>query len=197
MRAGLFFGTFNPVHRGHEALCLSFLGSDFVDELWILPTPDPPHKESRQLAGFEDRWKMLREVFPEDGQPRLCDIEKDLPSPQYTIRTIRHLRDRFPLVRFSLCIGGDTLESLSTWYRYRQLAQHVRLLVAERPGLPVRIPDHARTFEVVFCPHEPVEISSSDIRAAIAGGEKPGADVLHPGVMDYIEKKGLYVNADF
>ena len=35
---GLFFGTFDPIHKGHEAIADFFL-KNFFDEVWFVVTP--------------------------------------------------------------------------------------------------------------------------------------------------------------
>ena len=40
---GLFFGTFDPIHKGHEAIADFFL-KNFFDEVWFVVTPMNPDK---------------------------------------------------------------------------------------------------------------------------------------------------------
>jgi len=192
MGTGLFLGSFNPVHRGHEKMVSSFLDSDLTDELWIILTPSPPHKHIRELASFRDRWNMLELVFGNNDTVHLSDIEQRIPSPHYTVRTLTYLKSSYPDKSFYLCIGGDTLQTLSSWYEYEKIAHKVELLVAERPGVPLSCPPELESFEVHYCDHEPVAVSSTDIRKKLGGGKTPGTDELNPAVMRYIRTKGLY-----
>ncbi len=192
MGTGLFFGTFNPVHRGHEAMVSSFMASEQIDDLWIILTPTPPHKHISTIAPFSDRWNMLELVFANRKGLFLSDIELRLPSPHYTIRTLNFLSNSYPDKSFYLCIGGDTLQSLSTWYEFEKIPHKTSLLVAERPGVPLTRPDELKSFSIHFCEHKKVDVSSSGIRKELSAGRDPGPDLLHPSVLEYIHRHGLY-----
>lgn len=192
MNIGLFFGTFNPVHRGHEALVSSFLSSGVIDEIWIVVTPNPPHKNVSKLAPFQNRWDMLKLAFQEQPNLKLSDLEKHIPPPHYTWKTLSCLKERNPGSVFYLCIGTDTLQTLSTWAEYQNIARYAGLLVAERPNVSSEIPSELDSFNVQFCKHNKTDISSTQIRRAIVSGEIPGIDQLHPEVISYIRHNRLY-----
>lgn len=193
MGTGLFFGTFNPVHRGHESLADSFLKSKWIDDLWVVLTPEPPHKDNNMIASFRDRWNMLEIAFSDRCRLKLSDVEKNFASPHYTFRTLTYLKNEHPDRSFYLCIGGDTLHNLSTWLSYEKISSKADLLVAGRPGYPEELPGELHSFSVHFCDHKMVEISSSEVRKDILEGRHPGKDILNPEVMNYIIERGLYM----
>ncbi|TVQ72190.1 MAG: nicotinate (nicotinamide) nucleotide adenylyltransferase [Balneolaceae bacterium] len=197
MGTGLFLGSFNPVHRGHEKMVSSFLNSELIDDLWIILTPTPPHKHISELASFTDRWNMLELVFANRDTVHLSDVEQRIPSPHYTFRTLAYLKSCYPDKSFYLCIGGDTLQTLSSWYDYEKIAHKTELLVAERPGVPLTRPSELEPFTVHYCEHEAIAVSSTDIRKKLADGKMPGPDELHPAVVEYIRSEGLYGSAGF
>lgn len=192
MATGLFFGTFNPVHRGHEAMASSFLSSESIEELWVILTPTPPHKKNLSIAPFRHRWNMLQLAM--SGRPRvqLSDFELQISSPHYTFKTISLLTERYREHDFALCIGSDTLQTLTTWYEYSQLSDYVALLVAARPGVPTDVPQELSGFTVRYCDHEMVDVSSTEIRQELASGYIPGSDKIHPDVARYIRDNKLY-----
>lgn len=192
MQTGLFFGTFNPVHRGHEALVSSFLSSGRIDELWIILTPNPPHKDISTLASFHDRWNMLKLAFEERQYLKISDVERRISPPNFTVKTLTYLNTHYSDRQFYLCIGSDTLQTLSSWYEYDKISSQAALLVAERPEISPKIPPELETFSVHFCEHRKVDISSTAIRESLAAGVDPGTEQLHPEVLRYINEHQLY-----
>lgn len=191
-KIGLFFGTFNPVHRGHEALATSFLKSQFIDDLWIILTPEPPHKEKKNIAPFSDRWKMLNLLFSSWKNVTLMDIELKMKAPNHTIHTLFFLKEHYPDKDFLLCIGGDTLQTFPSWYQYQRYSDVTTLLVAERPGASRDIPDVLNDFHIQFCPHQVTKVSSSKIRKDLSEGKVPVTSELPPQIIQYIQNKKLY-----
>lgn len=187
-RVGIFGGTFDPVHKGHVSVAESFLKSGIIDELLIVLTPHPPHKQQREQAGYEDRYRMLMLAFQEFSRVKVSTIENELPGPSYTVQTLRHLQEVHPETTFLLCMGQDSLSHFSEWYQYEEILQRVNLLVAERPGFDTASVDPQILEKAIFVEHEPVEASSTRVRKA-NGVHRPD---LPEAVAAYIEQKGLY-----
>ncbi len=192
MGTGLFFGTFNPVHRGHEEMVTSFIASEWIDDVWIILTPSPPHKQLVELAPFTDRWNMLELAFQDRQDVQLSDVEFWIPSPHYTIRTLGYLNSSYPDRSFYLCMGGDTLQTLHTWYEFEKISHKTELIVAERPGISLEKPSELGSFTVHYCEHNARDISSTEIRRTLMEGHFPDPDILNPAVLKYIRDKGLY-----
>lgn len=190
---GLFGGTFDPVHNGHLAIARSYLNSGYIDELWVILTPDPPHKSSQKLSAYDLRKEMLEKAFSGMDHVKISDVEKSLPRPSYTIQTVRHLAKQFPAYRFYLCIGEDSLLDFEKWYKWEEILNCCDLLVAVRPDagaskVSSSIMSHSR-----FIDHKPVEVSSSELRDNIARGGDV-SDLIPPEVYDVIRKQKLYRN---
>ena len=49
-RVLLYFGSFNPVHRGHIALAEYAIAEDIADQVILIVSPQNPHKQSADLA---------------------------------------------------------------------------------------------------------------------------------------------------
>ncbi|MDX1672597.1 MAG: nicotinate (nicotinamide) nucleotide adenylyltransferase, partial [Balneolaceae bacterium] len=165
---GLLGGTFDPVHNGHLAIARSFLSHTLIEQLWVILSPDPPHKTDLPRAPFERRLEMLEAAFGEFNGVKISTIEQNLSRPSYTIQTVRHLKKKYPEQPFYLCIGEDSLREFHTWYRYRDLLKECELLVARRPGLSSEDVDQEIMDRAHFVDHQPVEVSSTEIRNRIA-----------------------------
>ncbi|MEX1062044.1 MAG: nicotinate (nicotinamide) nucleotide adenylyltransferase [Balneolaceae bacterium] len=193
-RIGIFGGAFNPVHNGHLSVASSFLESNLIHSLWLIPTADPPHKTD-SLAPFRHRLKMLEIAFYDWDRIEINDLESRLENPSYTLRTVTHLQDSYDDRLFYLCMGEDSLSRFSGWYKYEELLQRACLLVAERPGYDKRAVPEKILNRTIFVEHEPVDISSTDIRKTNTGGDESGADTgkkLPDSIHQYIAANALY-----
>lgn len=190
-RIGLLGGTFDPVHNGHLAIFQSFVGSAQIDELWVLLTPDPPHKPDKNLAAYAHRVAMLNVALEEIAQISISTIENRLPRPSYTIQTIKALKKEFPQHTFIYCLGGDSLSTFHTWKEYELILNEVQLLVAKRPDY-----DHSSVSDTIiakatFVDHNPISVSSSQIRNLVNQGNSI-SDLVPVQVEDYILTQRLY-----
>ncbi|MFN1833869.1 nicotinate (nicotinamide) nucleotide adenylyltransferase [Balneola sp. MJW-20] len=188
---GIFGGTFDPVHKGHESIAASFLGSGQIDELWVMLTPLPPHKLESEHVAYDHRLKMLKLVFGNQDRIRISTIEKTLPKPSYTYQTIRELKKRFPDNRYLFCMGEDSLEKFHTWKFYERILEECKLLVAQRPGADHHLVKPEIISKTIFVDHEPLDISSTEVKNKLKQGSDC-RDQLNPDVLNYIENEGLY-----
>ena len=46
----LYFGSFNPVHKGHIALAEYVVGQGLCDEAVLVVSPQSPYKQAAELA---------------------------------------------------------------------------------------------------------------------------------------------------
>ena len=190
LNVGILGGTFDPVHTGHVQIAESFLKSGVIDRLMVLPAPSPPHKQNQERRSFQDRFNMLQIAFQDVERVEVSDIEQKLPKPSYTIRTIDYLQNSFPDQNWYLCFGGDTLATFHKWYQYQEILKRVTLLVAERPGYDSSSIDPKILKKTIFVDHQPVDISSTEIRDTV---QIDGKNLQVPsGVWAYIREKGLY-----
>jgi nicotinate-nucleotide adenylyltransferase len=220
MRAGLFGGTFNPIHKGHLMAAGRVLQRFSLDRLYMIPCRVPPHKSSAYLAPAAQRMHMIRLALPGESRYRLCDIEIQRSGPSYTIDTVDHFNTRIvPGASLFLIMGMDAFLEIHTWKSYRRLLETAQPVVVSRwvdgrmPALDdvshmggyirSRLNTDYRYVKEASCwqragkkniyllPTQPIDISSSQIRQRIRAG-KAIDDLVPPKVNAYIEKKELY-----
>ncbi|WP_304707944.1 nicotinate (nicotinamide) nucleotide adenylyltransferase [uncultured Rikenella sp.] len=192
-RIALLMGSFNPVHGGHLAVARYVLERELAEEVWMVVSPQNPLKSPEELAPFEDRLEMVRLALEEIGEARLrvCDVERDLPYPFYTIHTIEYLQRLYPDMVFTILAGSDIAAQLPRWHRSEELQRRVRFLFYPRGG-------GAASPEMAQAPQ--FEIDSTSIRRALAAGETLAEGVVPAVVEAYTRERGLYgagVSADF
>ena len=91
MNIGLYFGAFNPIHDGHLQVANYAVNNSDLDKVWLVLTPQSPHKIDSTLIDFNHRYKMLEIVCKKHKNILPSDIEKNLPKPSYSINTLNYL----------------------------------------------------------------------------------------------------------
>lgn len=190
-KVGLFGGTFDPVHKGHISIARAFLESGYIEELWILLTPYPPHKQDDKKSSYEIRFQMLEAAFGGLEGVSISAIEDQLPKPSYTVQTVRYLKKEHPGIKFYFCMGEDSLAKFHTWKFYREIIEECELLVAHRPGASHQSVEKIILNHTHFVDHSPVDISSSTIKQRIKE-DRPVNEFLPDKVLAIIDKNQLY-----
>jgi nicotinate-nucleotide adenylyltransferase len=188
---GLFGGTFDPIHDGHLALIDSFLRSGIVQEIWVIPTYESPHRQSESQTPFRNRVEMARLALKDKQGVTVSDIEAKLPTPSFSVQTVGEFKSLFPFYQLYWCLGTDQLVKFHEWVLFDAILFMSRLLVAERPGFDTTGIQGAILDVTEFVEHEPLSISSTEIRSQIRNGKIQEAR-LPKQVKDYIEAKALY-----
>ena len=62
MRIGLYFGTFNPIHVGHLIIANYMAQTEEIDQVWLVVTPQNPHKNKESLLADYIRLDMAKEA---------------------------------------------------------------------------------------------------------------------------------------
>ena len=188
----LYFGSFNPIHKGHIALAEWVVEQGLCDELIFIVSPQNPFKEQEGLAPEFSRYEMCELAckasrYPE--QIKVSAVEFVLEKPSYTINTLRYLRENFGSeMKFSILMGADNIENFDKWREYEEILRDYPLLVYPREGYSVeRFAD-----KITFLENAPLfDYAATDIRTMIAEGEdfreKLSAEVAH-----YIIQNKLY-----
>lgn len=134
-RIGLYGGTFDPVHEGHLRLARHVLGRCHLDLLLFIPTLSPPHKK-QPAASFSHRVAMLELALagiPERKQMRVSLIEEQLPSPSYTINTVRALlAGQEEGARYFFITGADSVLDLHNWRQPQEILRLVNGIIVSR-----------------------------------------------------------------
>lgn len=63
-RVMLYFGSFNPVHKGHIALAEYVVEQGLCDEAVLVVSPQSPYKRAAELAPEMDRFEMAERPAP-------------------------------------------------------------------------------------------------------------------------------------
>ncbi len=188
-KIGLFFGSFNPVHVGHMIIANYMVTQTDLDQVWMVVSPQNPHKKKSSLARDYDRLHLVRLAIGDNNQLKASDIEFNLPQPSYTIDTLTHLKEKYPSKKFVLIMGGDNLSTFHKWKNYELILKYHEVFVYKRPQYDLgTLVDHpsVQLFDAPL-----MEISASYIRKCIKARHSIQYLVTEP-VYDYINASNLY-----
>ena len=125
-------------------------------------------------------------------------VEAERPGPSYTFETVLEARRLTgPEAKLWFLCGADVLSGISSFKEANTIRENVRIAAFDRPGFPSvatiisQLPADWQAVTDALETPEPVDISSTAVRDALASG----ADVsllLDPNVLSEIRVRGLY-----
>lgn len=190
IRTGIYGGSFNPIHNGHTQLGDFLCRQGFLDELWLLVSPQNPFKQQvTDLLNDEARLHLAQLAVRHHPGLFVSDFEFNLPRPSYMVRTLEALRQKHPNRLFSLVIGADNWLAFDRWQQPEEILRHHPLFVYPRIGFPIAVSSLPPGVTLVNTPL--INISSSELRTAIQNG-KNAAYGLNADVWKEIQRKGYY-----
>lgn len=195
MKIGILGGSFDPIHNGHLNMALKSYEQYNLDEVWLIPNGNAPHKDSDKMADASDRLAMCELVAAEYPFIKTCNIEIISEEYSYTYITVTKLQAMYPDHEFYFIMGADSLDYFDKWRKPEIIASVCKILVINRDefsetDMAEKIQRINAIFpadiQIVHCPK--VDVSSTELRANL-----DKADVL-PSVYEYICEHDLYGN---
>lgn len=196
---GIMGGTFDPIHNGHLLLGRQAYEEYHLDEIWFMPSGNPPHKTDHRVTDVDRRCDMVRLAIAEYPHFRFSDFEAKRPGNTYTAQTLRLLTAAYPQHRFYFIIGADSLYEIEKWYHPEDVMAQTILLVAGREYEDARCSvdeqitrlraKYGADIRRLHC--EEVDISSGELREMEARGRKI-FKYVPKSVEQYIERNGMY-----
>lgn len=198
MSIAIYGGSFNPPHLGHYEAAHTVKEQLKPDKLLIIPDNIPPHK---QLADgsptAEERMELCRLAFSGIEGAQVSDMEIQREGKSYTADTLSQIMREYPGEEIILVIGTDMLLSFEQWYRFTFILDSATLAAVTRnDGDDEAVKSHAEylrekySARIVCLDHDPVPMSSMDIRSLLAHGA--GSEYLDERVYSEIIRRGFY-----
>lgn len=196
MKVGLFFGSFNPIHVGHQIIANYLVQNSDLDQVWLVVSPHNPHKEKTGLLADHHRLRLVQEAIEDNPMLSVSDIEFKMPQPSYTVDTLTYLKEKYPDHEFNLIMGEDNLRSFHKWKNYEYILENHKLIVYPRARTEQEEPAKKGLIttvhpQVAMVNAPLMHISSSLIRRQI----KEGKDVrylLTEPVLKYVDEMNFY-----
>ena len=197
-RIGIYGGTFSPPHNGHIAAAKAFMEQMWLDFLYVIPAATPPHKEMEYPVSAKDRLAMCRLAFEGMEGIYVSDLEINRGGKSYTVDTLRELsgEDR----RLFLLCGTDMMLTLDQWRSPEEIFRLCYPVYIRRDNdrsldqvIIDKIAQYQRDYGKVVrrIVTDPIELSSTQIRKAVANGESISS-LVPTEVERYIKENRLY-----
>lgn len=183
-------GTFDPVHHGHLVAASEVADRFGLDEVVFVPTGAPWQKTDRGVSPAEDRYLMT--VIATASNPRfsVSRVDVDRGGPTYTIDTLTDLARQHPDTELFFITGADALAQIVGWRDNERLFEMAHFVGVTRPGYQLA-DAHLPAGAVSLVEVPALAISSTDCRNRVGRGS-PVWYLVPDGVVQYIEKRGLY-----
>jgi len=211
MRIGLLGGTFNPIHLGHIHIAEEVLKSCHLDQVWFIPTCQPPHKVLADDVCFSQRLEMVNLVLADYPDFTSCDIEGLRGGTSYSVETLQQLHAQYPQHEFYFIMGIDSFQEIGSWKNYSHIFDLAHVVVTARPGfsgslqelLPVAIAGRFcydsdsknlrcdTGYLLITVAHTCRDISSTKIRQQLSENRGVEGQVSQVAI-DYIKAHHLY-----
>jgi nicotinate-nucleotide adenylyltransferase len=200
MRIGIFGGSFDPVHLGHQWIAESALESLDLDQIRWIPAATSPLKRDGPTAPAADRLQMVRLAVSGCEQHMVDDRELRRGGVSYSVDTIEELATEFPDADLFLILGSDSLAEIRQWHQPDRLFERAIPAVVQRSGgdeIDLSVFEgllDAERIELVrnsIITMPLIEVSSSDVRERIAAGRSIRFRVPR-AVEAMIAAEGLY-----
>lgn len=196
----MFGGTFNPPHNGHVTMVRAAVAQLGLDKLLIVPDCVPPHKPLPFGVTARQRYDMAALMAAPVGRmAEASDIELRRTGKSYTSDTLKILRQQYPDAELWLLMGSDMFLSLHMWHEPEVICElaHIGAFCRVEEDIRTAMERQKDLLERQYQAHvallnnpELIELSSTDVRAALAAGQ--GRDLVPDAVWGYVQRERLY-----
>lgn len=201
MKIGILGGTFDPIHNGH--LMIGRYARDLfsLDEIWVMPNGNPPHKTDESIeTPSVHRIEMVKRAITNEIAFVLQPYEVERKETNYSFQTMEHFKKAYPEHDFYFIIGADSLFAMESWAHPERLLKTCTILAAFRDGKntqemeeQIRYLNQKYAADIKLLHTPDVDISSSEIREALKVGMAVH-DQVPQNVLSYIKEYGLYAD---
>lgn len=191
-KIGILGGTFNPIHNGHLMLAKEAYEQHNLDKVWIMVSPNPPHKAGTTIVDVSHRNNMVKAAITPFDFMEFSDYEQRREGFIYTAETLTLLKKDYPENEYYFIIGGDSLENIEKWYHPEIVLANCILLAAGRDelfneALINRINELNAKYnaDIRMVKMTPMDVSSTEVRAG-------DFEDIPESVRSYIDENHLY-----
>lgn len=193
-------GTFDPIHSGHLIAGQYVYDTGLFDEICIMPSGNPPHKNSTDDYNHHRLAMCQLAAAPLDGF-NVSDMELCREGKIYSVDTFALLNAQHSDTKFWLIIGTDSLMHLKQWHKPEVLLATVNFVVVDRGGYELaevqsymKALDETYKSDFIYVKMPLIELSSTTLRERLEADKTIDNMVPH-SVLQYIIENNLYGNS--
>jgi len=198
MKIGILGGTFNPIHLGHIQMTQFAIKNYGFDKVVILPSGNPPHKNSENLLSGHKRYEMCLLATVDHDNLIVESLEIERKGTTYTIDSLEYFSNIYSNNSIYYIIGGDTVLHLNKWKQFEKVFKLCKFIAFLREGYDnSKILNHAKylkkqyNLDITFDYQGIMDVSSSDIRNKIANNVDV-SEFIPKRVIEYIYEYKIY-----
>ena len=192
-KIGFFFGSFNPVHKGHINIAKFALNEVKLNKVFFILSPLNPFKMGRKniLLDVNHRYEILKLATEKYKNMIPSDIEFAMKKPNYTFDTLAKLENIYPKKKFYLIMGSDNFKYFDKWKNYEKILKKYKLLIYPRQGEETN--SYLKNYNsVTFLRGSSFNMSSDIIRQKIKSGNSLDK-YISKDTITYIKNNNLYI----
>lgn len=190
MKIGVYVGSFDPFHKGHEDITNYILNNNYVDKVIIIPTLSYWDKSIKTT--LEDRIEMIKLLENER-----IEVNCDLNNYQYTYEIMNELKKRYNNSSLYLVIGADSLISFNKWKEVNKILKN-NILVIPRNNIDVYkyINEYSEKNKfIVVSDFKKRDVSSTMIRDKLINKKYSELNkYMNNKIIEYIINNNLYIS---
>lgn len=184
MRIGVYVGSFNPLHIGHQQVINTLITKKIVDKVLVIPTNS--YWDKKVDINIKHRINMLKLIENEN-----VIVDGTLSEIKYTYQILDVLKEKYS--DLYLVIGADNIINFHEWKNVDKILEN-HIIVFNRDGIDVN--KYLTKFDkakFIIIDKSPINISSTYIRERIKNRDYESIEgMIDNRILNYIKKNNLY-----
>ena len=196
-KIGILGGTLDPIHNGHMSMAECAKNQLNLDKVIIMPTPNPPHKNAKNISDANIRLWMVKIAIENIDYLEYSDFEMKREGIIYTSETLELFIKENPESEIYFIMGADSLLSIETWHKPEKIFKQCNVVVVDRDNSDEKITKQISYLEqkyearIIYLNMPMVDISSTNIKERIRNNA-PITNLVPKKVEEYILQNKLY-----
>lgn len=174
-KIGIYVGSFNPPHLGHEKIIKYLLEKNIVDYIYIVPVSH----SLKKLISNSHRYNMLKLLAIKNTTIITDALEY---NHHFDYKLLNNIKNKYDIKNSYIILGIDNLNKMNSWKNYNEIMAENKIICIKRNNEQPLI-----TNNIIFIDNIS-SISSTKIRTNI----EENKDNLNQKIYKYIIDNNLY-----